>query len=299
FDYDIRHLRDWSATGCVEPTLSGRHIGHTNCMMMSMVAALEMALNNGLHPVMNWRVGPGTGRVEDDDFKTFDDFYEAFLLQFSFLIDQSVEMNRMLGEAHAYLRPTPFLSSLIEGCVQKGRDVTRAGARYNSSGAACIGLADVTDSLMAIRKHVFEEKRFTLQQFKAALDRNFEKDPVLHETVLKKTPRFGSGSDEAVAMADGIAKFAHDHYGRQRNFRGGKYTVGFWSMSNHVAFGTLSGALPSGKRAGKAFTPGLTPAPNASKNLLDNIRDVARLDPGNLNNNIAFNVKVVPGADDS
>ncbi|MCP4687488.1 MAG: formate acetyltransferase, partial [Desulfobacterales bacterium] len=179
FHYDIRHLRDWSATGCVEPTLSGRHIGHTNCMMMNMVAALEMALNNGLHPVMNWRVGPETGRVENDDFKTFDDFYNAFLTQFSFLIDQSVEMNRMLGEAHAHIRPTPLLSSLIEGCIPRGRDVTRAGARYNSSGAACIGLADVTDSLMAIRTLVFEEGRFTLRRFKAALERNFENDPVL------------------------------------------------------------------------------------------------------------------------
>jgi len=70
-------------------------------------------------------------------------------------------------------------------------------------------------------------------------------------------------------------------------------------MSNHVAFGTLTGALPSGRRAGKAFTPGLTPEAHASKNILDNIRDVAGLDPKNMNNNIAFNVKVVPSAHDS
>jgi formate C-acetyltransferase len=70
-------------------------------------------------------------------------------------------------------------------------------------------------------------------------------------------------------------------------------------MSNHVAFGTLTGALPSGRLSGKPFTPGLTPQPFASKSLLDNIRDVARLDPMNLNNNIAFNVKVVPAASDT
>ena len=67
-------------------------------------------------------------------------------------------------------------------------------------------------------------------------------------------------------------------------------------MSNHVAYGTLSGALPSGRLRGKPFTPGLTPQPVASSNLLDNLRDVAALDPRNMNNNIAFNVKVVPGA---
>ena len=70
-------------------------------------------------------------------------------------------------------------------------------------------------------------------------------------------------------------------------------------MSNHVAFGTLTGALPSGRRAGKPFTPGLTPQAHASKNLLDNIRDVCRLDPANITNNMAFNVKVVPSPNDS
>jgi len=100
-------------------------------------------------------------------------------------------------------------------------------------------------------------------------------------------------------MATRVARFAHDTFGSHLNFRGGRYTSGFWSMSNHVAFGTLSGALPSGRLAGKAFTPGLTPQAGASQNLLDNIRDVARLDPHNMNNNIAFNIKVVPGPHDS
>lgn len=299
FDYDIEDLRDWSATGCVEPTLSGKHLGHTNCMMMNMVAALEMALNNGIHPLMNWKVGPDTGQIENGDFKTFDDFYNAFLTQFQFLIDRSVELNNMLGEAHAYIRPTPMLSAAIDGCIRNGRDVTHGGAKYNSSGAACIGLADVTDSLMAIRKLVFDDHVCTFEHLKAVLESNFESDPVLFQTIIKKVSRFGSGDDEAVNLANHITKFTHDHYGSHRNFRGSPYTVGFWSMSNHVAFGSLSGALPSGKLAGKAFTPGLTPAPHASKNLLDNIRDVARLDPKNMNNNIAFNVKIVPSTSDS
>lgn len=299
FDYAPEDLRDWAATGCVEPTLSGKHIGHTNCMMMNMVAALEMALNNGRHPLMNWDVGPKTGSIEAEDFKTFEDFYGAFTTQFKFLIDNSVEYNNMLGEAHSVLRPTPLLSSLISDSIRNGKDVTKGGARYNSSGAACIGLADITDSLMAIKKLVYDEGKVSFAELKKAIDSNFENDPALHALVTKKVPLFGSGSEEAVATADRVAGFAHDTYGGHTNFRGGKYTSGFWSMSNHVAFGTLSGALPSGKLAGKAFTPGLTPQPIASKNLLDNIRDVASLDPHNMNNNIAFNVKVVPGASDS
>lgn len=299
FNYAIEDLRDWSATGCVEPTLSGKHFGHTNFQMMNMVAALEMALNNGRHPLLNWKFGPDTGIVENGDFKTFDEFFAAFTEQFSFIIDQSILYNEMLAEAHQVLRPTPLLSSLIDGCIRTGRDVTIGGAKYNSSGAALIGLADVTDSMMAVKHLVFDEKKITFADLKRAVDENFENDPAVRALVTKKVPLFGSGSDAAVAMADRIAKFAHDHYGSIPHYRGGRYTVGFWSMSNHVAYGTLSGALPSGRLRGKAFTPGLTPEPHASRNLTDNIRDVARLDYKNITNNIAFNVKVVPAAGDS
>jgi pyruvate formate-lyase/glycerol dehydratase family glycyl radical enzyme len=297
--YAQEDINNWSATGCVEPTLSGRHIGHTNFQMMNMVAALEMALNNGKHPLMNWKLGPDTGTVEESDFQTFDDFFTAFTRQFQFLIDHSIEYNEMLGKAHQYIRPTPLLSSLIEDCIQTGKDLTQGGARYNSSGAACIGLADVTDALLVIKKLVFDEKKVSFTDMKKAVDANFENDPALYAMVTRKVPLFGSGNDEAVAMANRITRFTHDYYGKHTNYRGGKYSTGFWSMSNHVIYGTLSGALPSGKLAGKPFTPGLTPEPNASKNLLDNLRDVAKLDPRNMNNNIAFNVKVVPGANDS
>jgi len=299
FKYATEDLRNWSATGCVEPTLSGRHIGHTNFQMMNMVAALEMALNNGRHPLMDWQLGPETGRIEDGDFKTFDDFFDAFAKQFAFLIDHAIAYNDMLGKAHQYIRPTPLLSTCIEDCIGLAKDVTHGGARYNSSGAACIGLADVTDSLMAIKHLVFDRKKIRFSDLKRAVDTNFENDAALLALVKNKVPLFGSGSDDAVAMANRITRFAHDHYGSHTNYRGGRYTVGFWSMSNHVIYGTLSGALPSGKRARQPFTPGLTPEAHASTNLLDNIRDVARLNPRHMNNNIAFNVKVVPGGHDS
>ena len=296
FNYPQEDLNNWAATGCVEPTLSGKHIGHTNFQMMNMVAALEMAMNNGKHPLMNWKVGPETGIIENGDFPTFESFYDAFKEQFRFLIEHSIEYNDQLGLAHQQIRPTPLLSTMIGGCIASGSDVTRGGAIYNSSGAACIGLADVTDSLMAINKLVYEDKNISFNELKEAVDTNYRNHDKLHTLITKKIPLFGSGSDAAVTMANRITKYAHDQYGSHINYRGGKYTVGFWSMSNHVAYGTLTGALPSGRLSGKPFTPGLTPEPHASESLLDNLRDVARLAPENMNNNIAFNVKIVPGS---
>jgi len=297
FNYPPEHLRDWAATGCVEPTISGRHIGHTNCMMFNMVAALEMALFNGRHPLMHWDLGPKTG--EPQDFANFEEFFHAFCTQLAFIGSLSCEYNNQLGEAHSVIRPTPMMSAMVDGCIKSGRDATKGGALYNSSGNACIGLADITDSMMAIKKLVYEDKRFTLKEVCNALENNFSGYELMRSLILKSVPLFGSGSQEAIDMANRITDFVHSHFGSQKNFRGGPYTTGFWSMSNHVAFGTLTGALPSGRLAGKPFTPGLTPEAHASKSLLENIKDVAKLNPANMNNNIAFNVKVVPSAHDS
>ena len=297
--YAIEDIRDWSATGCVEPTLSGKHAGHTSAINISIVTALEMTLNNGHHPLMGWDLGPQTGSINNNSFNTFDDFFAAFSEQFKFLIFKSIEYNNMCGLIYQKYRPSSLMSVFTQGCIEHGRTVVKGGAKYNSTGATCIGLADVTDSLMAIKKLVFDEKKISFEDLKNAIDKNFEGYDAIHAMVTHQVPFFGSGNHEAVAMANRVAKLAHDSYMSQKNYRGGDHHTGFWSMSSHAAYGRLSGALPSGRLAGKPFTPGLTPEPNASKSLLDNLRDVAELDPTNLDNNIAFNVKVVPAAGES
>jgi pyruvate formate-lyase/glycerol dehydratase family glycyl radical enzyme len=298
-DYPIEDIRDWSATGCVEPTISGKHMGHTGSILFNLVAPLEMALNNGSHPLMNWDPGPKTGRIDQNDFKSFDDFFTAYATQVEYLIGQAVEFNNMLAEAHIQYRPTPLLSAMMQGAIQTATDVTKGGAQYNTSGTSNIGLADVIDSMMSIKQLVFEEKTIPFSRLKLAIDSNFEDDPDLHAMIMSRVPKFGSGNAETVAMANRITRMIHHIHHNHSNYRGGKYTTGFWSMSQHVAYGSLSGALPSGRLYGKAFTPGLTPHPSASKSFLDNIRDVAQLDPENMDNNIAFNVKLQLGSEDT
>ncbi len=289
--------RDWSATGCVEPTVSGRHFGHTNCMMFSLVAPLEMAMYNGYHPLCEEVIGPKTGELSQ--FDTFDKFLDAYKTQLTFLSEKAVECNNLFGETHRYVRPTPYLSSLIQGCMGKGRDVVDGGAKYNSSGCALIGLTDVVDSLMTIKKLVYEEKRISLDELINALKDDFEGHEALHARITNKVPKFGSGDPETTQMAQELQNWLYDLYQGFDQYRGGKYTTGYWSMSNHVAFGVLSGALPSGRRRYKPFTPGITPSPEAKDTLLQNIQTIASLDPLKMPNNIAFNVKVVPDPNDT
>ena len=288
--------RDWSATGCVEPTSSGRHFGHTNSMMFSLVAPLEMAFYNGYHPLCDEVMGPQTG--EATGFDTFEKFYQAYLAQLRSLAEKSVECNNLYGETHRFVRPTPYLSSLIQGCMDKGKDVVQGGAKYNSSGVALIGLADVVDSLVAVKKLVYDEKRVSFEELLDALKKDFQGYEALHARIVNRVPKFGSGDPEPSRMAQGLIDWLYDLYQSFPQYRKGRYTTGYWSMSNHVAFGVLSGALPSGRHKNKPFTPGITPAPTAKDTLLQNIQTVSSLDPLKMPNNIAFNVKVVPDPKD-
>jgi formate C-acetyltransferase len=265
--------------------------------MFNIVAPLEMALRDGVHPLLAEQVGPHTG--DPSSFATFDDLMNAYFEQMRSLIELAVHANTILGEAHRVVRPTPFLSSIFEGPLDRGVDLVAGGATYNSTGVANVGLVDVVDSLAAIREVVFEKKRCDMKTLVAALDDDFEGHAALLAWIENRAPKFGSGHPSPREIANRILVFCDETFGAQPHHRGGHYHCGYWSMSNHVAFGILAGALPSGRRRGKAFTPGLTPAPSRRSSIVDHIHDVAALDHRRMPNNIAFNVKVVPGPNDT
>lgn len=295
----LEDIREWTPTGCVEPSIPGKHCSATSSLEINLMAPLEMAMNNGYHPLVQWQLGPKTGQIDKGDFKSFEDFWAAFDEQSKFIIDISVEGNNELGIIHQNHMPAPLMSSSLVGCIESGRGMTRGGAKYNSTGVAIIGLADVVDSLMAIKTLVFDQKLITFSELKQAIDYNYEGFEKIHATVKSKGVRFGSGDPEAVEMANRVTKMVSGYYRNHRNYRGGHYSTGWWTMNNHSVYGRVSSASPSGRLKGEPFTPGLTPHPSASKNILDNLLDVAQLDPTTLANNIAFNVRVVPSSKDT
>jgi formate C-acetyltransferase len=149
-----------------------------------------------------------------------------------------------------------------------------------------------------VKTLVFERKRVTLATLQEALRADFVGHEALLLEIQRKVPKFGQDDATTRAIAKRVIDFVYERFGGHRNYRGGRYVPGYWSMSNHVAFGILSGALPSGRRKGQPFTPGLTPAPGSGAPLTQQIRTVAGLDPLKFPNNIAFNCKLVPGGGD-
>ena len=291
---------NWAATGCVEPTSIGKHFGHTGSLMVNLIAPLEFLINNGYHSLIHNKVGIQTGEFSLDTFPTFESLITGYKKQLSFIIESTVEYNNNLGKIHQRFHPTPLLSALFEGPLEKGMDVVNGGAKYNSTGTTMIGLTDVVDSFMVLKTLVYEQNKYTLVEIKNAIDRNYSapEDKILLE-YIKKIPKFGSNDNDTNEFAQEIMDFIYQEYAKYENYRGGKYFTGYWSMSQHVAFGKLSAALPSGRLEGKAFTPGLTPSPGSSDQLIENIKSVAQLDFSKAPDNVAFNIKLVPNAKDT
>jgi formate C-acetyltransferase len=297
-DFSLEDARDWAATGCVEPTITGKHYGHTNCMLLNLVAPLEMALNNGHIPLTGDLVGLETGDVRTS-FPKFEDFLNAYKAQLKYLAEKSIEINNYLGEAHKYVHPTPLLSGFYEGPLEKGKDIIHGGAVYNTSGVALVALTDVVDSLLVIRDLIYEMKEVSFATLMDAIKNNFTNSHALLLNKIERVPKFGSGKKGTVELAQDIINFCYNVYNSAQNYRGGKYLVGYWSISYHSGFGMLTGALPSGRKKGKSLTPGLTPAPGTTDILLPSIQSVAALDYLKMANNASYNVKLVPHAGDS
>ncbi|MFX0070348.1 MAG: pyruvate formate lyase family protein [Candidatus Hermodarchaeota archaeon] len=296
--FTIEDARDWAATGCVEPTIVGRHYGHTNAMLLNLVAPLEMALNNGVIPLSNDKIGPETGDVRTA-FPTYEDFYNAYKNQLKYLVEQSIEINNNLGVAHQHIKPTPLLSTFYDGPFEKGKDIIQGGAVYNTSGVALVALSDVVDSLLVIRDLIYKNKEIDFATLMDAINDDFVNGHAALLKRIEKVPKFGSGQNGAVELAQDIIDYCYELYNATPNYRGGKYLVGYWSISYHCGWGMLTGALPSGKRKGKSLTPGLTPAPGTTDILLPSIQSVAALDHLKMANNASYNVKLVPHPGDS
>ena len=294
--HTLAQARDYAVIGCVEPGSNGRFYGHTGAILLLLPTVLELALFNGRHRNFGDETvyGPETG--DPAAFATFADFQAAFQTQLRSMVDEAVLLNDWLGRIHQRFYPTPILSALFEGPMEKGADLIDGGAAINASGIAIIGLADVADSLAAIEKLVYEDRAVTFADFLGALRANYQG----YETLLARlknpdqTPRFGNDNARADGHAGWIIENLHEAVQGRTNYRGGNYRVGYWTMTNHAGFGRFHGATPNGRQAGENFSSGLTPCSGVTPSLVPALLSVAGLSPEYITNGLALNLKFTP-----
>lgn len=250
----LEEARDWVPIGCVERGISRGTALTANYGFISVAKALELALNDGVDPRLGRRVSPATG--DPSRMASFDDFYQAFVRQWAYCVDTVVAGQNAGYSLHPELGQVPFCSSLMDGCLEKGRDITQGGARWGNMVALLPhGYQTAANSLAALKKVVFEERALTLDEVRAALEADFMgKEDV--QRLLLSAPKYGNDDDYADSIMNDLFQRTHALAGSYTNTWGEQVAVAWMGITIHYYFGKFLGATPDGRKAGEPTADG-------------------------------------------
>ncbi len=259
----LRDARNYAIIGCVEIGIPGKYLGLSDAALFNLGKLLELTMTDGVDRLSRERVAPPLQK----SFDSFEEFEKALEQRMRFFVHQMVEGCNTVDRIHARLMPTPFLSCVIDNCVEKGLDVSRGGAVYNFTGPQAVGIANLADSLIALKKLVFEEKKLSFEELNNVLDKNFEQEEYLRQRLLNLYPKFGNDADEVDCIASKWARKYCQLVEQYENPRGGLYQPGLYSVSSHVPLGLVVGATPDGRLAREPLADGgVSPMRGRDKN---------------------------------
>ena len=227
----------------------------------NLTKILELTLHNGRDPRRGILLGLETGNPTD--FRSFEDLLEAFRRQVEHFVKIKVRGSNTIERLFAEYLPAPFLSLLISDCIEKGKDYHDGGARYNTSYIQGVGLGSVTDSLTALKHHIYQEKSLTWEEFMKALDEDFEGREPLRRRLLNETPKYGNDDEEADGILREVFKIYHDAVNGRPNTRSGVFRINLLPTTCHVYFGRVTGATPDGRKSGQPLSEGISPVQGA------------------------------------
>ena len=278
----LEDARDYSVVGCVELSIPGRTYGLHDIAMFNLLKVMEtVMLENESNPDITW-----------------DGLINQIRDKIRYYIKLMVEGSNICDIGHRDWAPVPLLSSFIEDCVQHGQDITAGGARYNFSGVQGIGIANLSDSLHALKGMVFEQKRLSFAELIAVLKANFQtpEGEKIRARLINRFEKYGNDIDEVDNISADLLRFYCKEVEQYQNPRGGQFTPGSYTVSAHVPLGSVVGATPDGRLAGEQLADGgLSPmlgqdvqGPTAV------LKSVSKLDNFLLSNGTLLNVKFTP-----
>ena len=244
---DEKDCLDYALVGCVELSTQGNYLGWSDAAMFNLVKVLELTLNDGKCMISGSQIGLKTGSFYD--FNDYSALKSAFRKQIDFFINKMILACNVVEKCHQLHLPSAFLSSVVDDCLEIGKDVTVGGAKYNLSGIQAIQAANIADSLAVIKKLVFEDKTITKEAFLDALLTNFEGNEQLRQYCINRIPKYGNDIAWVDELgAEWVIYFAEKlrHYW---NYRGGGFHMGLYTVSAHVPMGQNVGATPDGRLA--------------------------------------------------
>ena len=280
----IEDAREGGCSGCIEVGAFGKE-AYLLTGYLNTVKILEITLNNGIDPETGKKLGLETG--DPRLFKTFEELYDAWHRQMVYFVNLKLSVNNYIERMFSLYAPATFLSLYIDDCIEKGKDYYSGGARYNTTYIQCTGLGTITDCFTTLKKHVFEDKRYTMDEILEACRNNWGATPspsqregssdtlpsqgnqsplplggfgLMRAYIRNHTPFFGNDDD----YADSIAVRVYDDLVKaiegRPNTRGGKTQLNMLSTTCHNYFGSVCGATPNGRFAHFAISDGTSPA---------------------------------------
>lgn len=278
----LEDARDYAVVGCVELSIPGKTYGLHDIAMFNLLKVMELTLHENA----------GNAAI------TYPELVEQIRQKISHFVRLMAQGSNVCDIGHRDWAPVPLLSSFIEGCLDSGKDITAGGARYNFSGVQGIGIANLSDSLHALKGMVFDQQRLTFDALLASLKENFasEEGRAIRARLINRFEKYGNDVDEVDLISADLLRFYCKEVEQYRNPRGGQFTPGSYTVSAHVPLGAVVGATPDGRFAGEQLADGgLSPmlgqdhqGPTAV------LKSVSKLDNTLLSNGTLLNVKFTP-----
>ena len=258
----IEDARAGGTSGCVETGAFGRE-AYILTGYFNLPKVLEITLNNGLDPRTGKKIGIETG--DPRTFASCDELFSAYRRQLRHFVDVKIRGNNVIERLYAKYLPAPLLSMLVDDCIANGRDYNDGGPRYNTTYIMGVAPGTATDSLAAIKFHVFERHSVGMGELLDALAANFEGHEKTRLMLWNKSPKFGNDDDYADAILAQVFDAFFDCINGRPNTKGGSYRVNYLSTTCHVYFGSVTGATPDGRRAWEPHSDGISPAQGADR----------------------------------
>ncbi|MEG1748069.1 MAG: glycyl radical protein [Tannerellaceae bacterium] len=253
----LQDAREGGCSGCIEVGAFGKE-AYLLTGYLNVPKILEVTLNNGFDPVSGKQVSIKTG--DPREFKSYQELYDAFLTQLRYIVDQKVRVSNYIDRMFAKYAPAPFLSLFVDDCIARGKDYYNCGPRYNTTYIQCTGLGTTTDSLVVLKKHVFEDGIFSMDCLLKVVGCNFEGEENMRQFILNRTPFFGNDDTYADTLAVQLYNDLFDTIDGKPNTKGECFHLNMLSTTCHVYFGKVMGATPNGRLAGRSISDGTSPS---------------------------------------
>jgi len=297
----VKHGKTWEDAriylpiGCYEPAVDGKEAGCTMNIEINLAKVLELTLHDGADPLSGQQIGIHTS--DPRQFEYFEQMFDAYTKQMDFLLTRTVEYVGAHEQQWSQINPSPLIAGTIDDCLAKGKDIGQGGAHYNAVGCVGIGLANACDSLLGVKKAVFDEKQFAMEEILDAIRCDFEGYESMRQYLLNKVPKWGNNNQDADAIAKRIADYYCNKVHTFTNARGGPVQAALFTLTTQWSMGKVTGAMPDGRKSGESLAPGVGATPGRDMNGVTGlIGSVTKIDFTETPNGSVLDVMLHPTA---